>query len=390
MKKFISILGSTGSVGQSTLSIIDKKKNFFIPYIFSANKNYNLITKQIIKYKPKIFIIKDKKTFVRVRKNFTKSKTKLINSYDLLKIKKKSDITITAIPGIAGLEPTIKFIKYSEKVLIANKESIICGWELISKTAFKNKTKIIPVDSEHYSILKLIENQKISSIKKIYITASGGPFLNFKYNQLKKIKPAQALKHPKWKMGKKITIDSSTLMNKIFELSEAQKLFNLPKNKIDILIHPNSLVHAILELNNGLKQFIFHETSMKIPLANAIFDGEIDIKTILKKRKLANFENLIFKKVDKKIFPLISLKNKINQFSSTPIIVNAVNEILVDQFLKHKLPFLEINRIIMIILKDKNYKKYAIKKPRNINQIYLIDLWARSVTKQILKKLRNV
>ena len=143
MKKFISILGSTGSVGQSTLSIIDKKKNFFIPYIFSANKNYNLITKQIIKYKPKIFIIKDKKTFVRVRKNFTKSKTKLINSYDLLKIKKKSDITITAIPGIAGLEPTIKFIKYSEKVLIANKESIICGWELISKTAFKNKTKLI-------------------------------------------------------------------------------------------------------------------------------------------------------------------------------------------------------------------------------------------------------
>ena len=390
MKKFISILGSTGSVGQSTLSIIDKKKNFFIPYIFSANKNYKLITQQIIKYKPKVFIIKDKKTFIKVCKKFAKGKTKLTNSYDLLKIKKKSDITVTAIPGIAGLEPTIKFIKYSGKVLIANKESIICGWELISKTALKNKTKLIPVDSEHYSILKLIENQKISSIKKIYITASGGPFLNFKYNQLKKIKPAQALKHPKWKMGKKITIDSSTLMNKIFELSEAQKLFNLPKNKIDILIHPNSLVHAILELNNGLKQFIFHETSMKIPLANAIFDGEIDIKTILKKRKSANFENLIFKKVDKKIFPLISLKNKINQFSSTPIIVNAVNEILVDQFLKHKLPFLEINRIIMIILKDKNYKKYAIKKPKNINQIYLIDLWARSVTKKILKKLRNV
>ena len=323
---------------------------------------------------------------IKYLKNLKKKKIKILNNFLDLKLKKKSDITITAIPGIAGLEPTIKLVEKSKKILIANKESIICGWDLISKNAKKNKTKLIPVDSEHYSIFKLIENKKMNMINKIYLTASGGPFLNFNQNQFKKIKPFQALKHPKWKMGHKITIDSSTLMNKIFELIEAQKLFNLPPEKLDIIIHPNSLVHAILELKNGLKQFIYHDTSMKIPLANAIYDGEINIKKIYNKKKLIEFENLIFKKVNKNIFPAIKLKKIMNQYPSTPIIVNAANEILVDQFLKEKIGFLDINRIIMNILKDSNYRKYAIKKPKNINEINLIDMWARSKTLRILKK----
>ena len=386
MKKFISILGSTGSVGLSTLSILDKNKKDFKPFVFSANKNYKIICQQIKKYKPHFFIISDKNTYYKVLKKFKKKKIKILNNFLDLKLKKKSDITITAIPGIAGLEPTIKLVEKSKKILIANKESIICGWDLISKNAKKNKTKLIPVDSEHYSIFKLIENKKMNMINKIYLTASGGPFLNFNQNQFKKIKPFQALKHPKWKMGHKITIDSSTLMNKIFELIEAQKLFNLPPEKLDIIIHPNSLVHAILELKNGLKQFIYHDTSMKIPLANAIYDGEINIKKIYNKKKLIEFENLIFKKVNKNIFPAIKLKKIMNQYPSTPIIVNAANEILVDQFLKEKIGFLDINRIIMNILKDSNYRKYAIKKPKNINEINLIDMWARSKTLRILKK----
>ena len=386
MKKFISILGSTGSVGLSTLSILDKNKKDFKPFVFSANKNYKIICQQIKKYKPHFFIISDKNTYYKVLKKFKKKKIKIFNNFLDLKLKKKSDITITAIPGIAGLEPTIKLVEKSKKILIANKESIICGWDLISKNAKKNKTKLIPVDSEHYSIFKLIENKKMNMINKIYLTASGGPFLNFNQNQFKKIKPFQALKHPKWKMGHKITIDSSTLMNKIFELIEAQKLFNLPPEKLDIIIHPNSLVHAILELKNGLKQFIYHDTSMKIPLANAIYDGEINIKKIYDKKKLIEFENLIFKKVNKNIFPAIKLKKIMNQYPSTPIIVNAANEILVDQFLKEKIGFLDINRIIMNILKDSNYRKYAIKKPKNINEINLIDMWARSKTLRILKK----
>ena len=194
----------------------------------------------------------------------------ILNNFNHLKVKKKSDITVTAIPGIAGLKPTIQSIKISKKILIANKESIICGWDLIKKNALKHKTKIIPVDSEHFSILNLLKNNKLSQIKKIYLTASGGPFLKYTLNQLNKVTPKDALKHPngKWE---KITIDSSTLMNKILELVEAQKLFNLPKNKLEVLIHPESLVHAIIKLHNGLSKLIYHQTSMQIPLANAIF-----------------------------------------------------------------------------------------------------------------------
>ena len=380
MKKLISILGSTGSVGLTTLSIIDKTKNEFYPYIFSANKNFNLICKQIKKYKPKIFIINDKNTFLKILSKYKYKKIKILNNFDSLKIKTISDITISAIPGIAGLKPTIKMTGLSSKILLANKESIICGWDLILKKSKKNKTKLIPIDSEHFSILKLLENQKRNQIKKIYLTASGGPFLNFTSQQLKKIKPNQALRHPKWKMGKKITIDSATLMNKIFELIEAQKLFNISNNLMDIIIHPNSLVHAIIELKNGLKKLVYHETSMIIPLANAIFDGEVDIKRFYKKKVSFKFENLIFKKVDKNIFPAINLISKMNQFPSAPIIINAANEVLVDQFLNKKIAFLDINKIIMAIIKDSNYKKYAVKNPSNIKQIYQIDFWARSIT----------
>jgi len=380
MKKLISILGSTGSVGLTTLSIIDKTKNEFYPYIFSANKNFNLICKQIKKYKPKIFVINDKNTFLKILSKYKYKKIKILNNFDSLKIKTISDITISAIPGIAGLKPTIKMTGLSSKILLANKESIICGWDLILKKSKKYKTKLIPIDSEHFSILKLLENQKRNQIKKIYLTASGGPFLNFTSQQLKKIKPNQALRHPKWKMGKKITIDSATLMNKIFEVIEAQKLFNISNNLMDIIIHPNSLVHAIIELKNGLKKLVYHETSMIIPLANAIFDGVVDIKRFYKKKVSFKFENLIFKKVDKNIFPAINLISKMNQFPSAPIIINAANEVLVDRFLNKKIAFLDINKIIMAIIKDSNYKKYAVKNPSNIKQIYQIDFWARSIT----------
>ena len=390
MKKKISILGSTGSVGLSTLSIIDKNIKSFQPYIFSANKNSKLIVRQIKRYKPKFFIINDKIVFNKILQKFKNQKIKILNNIEDLEKNVKSDITISAIPGIAGLNPTIKMAAVSKKILIENKESIICGWELIKKKIIKHKTILIPVDSEHYSILKLIENKKLSEIKKIYLTASGGPFLNYNLNQLKRIKPSQALKHPKWKMGKKITIDSATLMNKIFECVEAQKLFNLPSDKVDIVIHPNSLVHAILELKNGLKQFIYHETSMKIPLANAIYDGKFNISDLYKTKNKLRFEDLVFKKVNEKSFPSIKLKNKLNQYPSAPIIVNASNEILVDHFLRKKIAFLDINRIIMIILKDKNYKKYAIKKPKSINQIYLIDKWSRMTTMKILRRKKYV
>ena len=389
MKTNISILGSTGSIGKSVFEIIDKKKSFFNVHILSANKNYNLIIKQIKKYNPNYFIITDLSVYKKIKLIFKKKKIIILNNFDEIRGYKKNNIVVAAIPGLAGLKPTISAIRFCKKILIANKESIICGWDLIKRAAIKNKTKIIPIDSEHFSIAKLLEHHKLKDIKKIYITASGGPFLNYTIKQLKKITPKDALKHPKWKMGKKISVDSSTLMNKILELIEAQKLFNIPNNKLDILIHPDSLVHAIIKLKNGLTNFIYHETSMIIPLANAIFEKNLEIKDFYKLKKkpsIKPIENLTFENINKTTFPIIKLKDRLNEHPSTSIIINASNEILVEQFLAKKIHFLSINKIIMTILNNRNYKKYAIRNPKNINQIKEIDEWARRLT---LEKINN-
>ena len=279
-------------------------------------------------------------------------------------------------------------VKHSKNILIANKESVIYGWNFLKKEAYKYKTRIIPVDSEHFSIMKLIENHKLKNIEMIYITASGGPFLNLPLKKFNKIKPKEAIKHPNWKMGKKISVDSATLMNKILELIEAQKIFNIPKNKIDILIHPESLVHAIIKFKNGLTKFIYHETSMVIPLANAIFDENFVLQELKneKKQNIKNLyiKNLNFKRVDAKTFPIIKIKNRLNEYPATPIIINTCNEILVDQFLRKKIAFLSIPKIILSILNDSNYKKYAIKEPKNLDQILKVYKWTKITT---LKKI---
>ena len=387
MVKKISILGSTGSIGLNVLKIIDKKRKDFNIILLSANKNYSLICYQIKKYKPKYFIINNEKTYQKLKKKFKNHKTIILDNFNLHNKKIDTNITVLAIPGLAGLEPTLKMIGLSKKILIANKESIICGWNLIEKAAKKNKTNIIPVDSEHFSISELIKNHQIKEIKKVYITASGGPFLNYTLKELKKVKPKEALNHPKWKMGKKITIDSSTLMNKILELIEAQKLFKIPNSKLDILIHPDSLVHAIVQFKNGLSKILFHETSMIIPLTNAIFNNDVDIDFFYKKtKKNTDFKkNIIFKKLNQKIFPILKIKKKITEYPSTPIIINAANEVLVDQFLKKNIPFLDISKIIMSIMRDRKYRKYAIRLPLNLEEIFQIDEWTRNKTLEIIK-----
>ena len=389
MKLLISILGSTGSIGKTTFKKIEKKKKFFKVNLLSANKNYKLIFEQIKKYNPNFFVITDKVIYTKIKKKFKNKKVKILNNFESLSSIKKSDITISAIPGIAGLKPTIILTQLSKKILIANKESVICGWNLIKKKAKKNKTKIVPLDSEHFSIFKILQNQKNEEIKKVYLTASGGPFLNYKLKDFKNIKPKDAIKHPKWNMGKKISVDSSTLMNKMLELIEAQKLFDISDSKLDILVHPESLVHAIVEFKNGLVKFIYHETSMIVPIANAIFEKNLNIKEFFKsKSKLNNIviKNLTFQNVNKKIFPIYNLKKRFNEYSSTPIIINAANEILIDRFLQKKIPFLSISKTILKILNDRNYKKYAIRKPKNIKEIIKIDNWARE---NIKKKLLN-
>ena len=385
MKKKIAILGSTGSIGTTSLKIIEKKLNLFKIELLSANKNYNKIYKQIIKFKPRYFVVTNNNIFLKIKKKFNNKKTKILNNYEKVSFSnKKVDITIASIPGIAGLEPTINFTKKSKKMLLANKESVICGWQIISKIGKKHRTKIVPIDSEHFSIMKLLENHIESEIEKIYITASGGPFLNLSKNRFKSIKPSDAVKHPKWSMGKKISVDSSTLMNKILELIEAQKIFPFDLKKYQILIHPQSLVHAIIKLKNGITKLLYHEPDMTIPISNAIFDSKVDINNYISKKD--KIKNLEFIDPDEKRFSAIKLIPKLNKYVSTPIIINAANEILVDHFLKKKISFTSILRYLFQVLKDKNYRKYAIYKPTNLKNIYIIDQWSRMTALKIIER----
>ena len=199
MKKSICILGSTGSIGKSSMSLISENKNVFSIDLLMANSNYKLICEQINKYKPKYFVINNYEIYLKIKNKFKKKKIKILNNINNVSLKKKSDIVISSISGIAGLKPTLHMIKFSKKILLANKESIICGWSLISRELKKNKTKVIPVDSEHFS-LKLLLDDNRDEVEKIYITASGGPFLNSKK---KKISVNDAINHPRWSMGKK-------------------------------------------------------------------------------------------------------------------------------------------------------------------------------------------
>ena len=388
MKKKIAILGSTGSIGTTSLNIFKKNKNKFSIILLSANSNYSLICKQIKEFKPQYYIISNLLVFKKVKKKFQNKKIKIYNNFSDLNLnKKKFDITISSIVGIAGLSPTIKFVKYTKKILLANKETIICGWHLIKNLSKLHKTRIIPVDSEHFSIDQLTRNYRDKDIEKIYLTASGGPFLNKSLKSFKSIKASDAIKHPRWKMGKKISIDSSNLMNKVLETIEAYRLFPFKIDKYEIIIHPQSLIHAIVLFKNGQTKFLYHETDMKIPILNAIFENNFDNKNFIypKKNILKKFENLKFIKVDKKRFPIVTLLKKFSNNNSGPIILNASNETLVSKFIEGKISFKSIFYYLKSVLGHKHFKKYAIKRSPNIDEIYEIDKWARTKTLELIR-----
>ena len=235
MKKKIAILGSTGSIGKSTLDVIKKNNKNFDVVLLSANNNYKRLIQQAKKYNAKNVLIKNEMFYKKIKIGLKNYSTKVYSGDISIKniISGKLDYTMSAIVGIAGLQPTLDAIKISKTVAIANKESIICGWDLISKLTKKHKTKILPVDSEHFSIMELTKDSSDSEIEEIIITASGGPFLNIPKYKLNHVKPKQAINHPNWKMGKKISVDSANLMNKVFEVIEACKIFQFNKKNIE-------------------------------------------------------------------------------------------------------------------------------------------------------------
>tara|TARA_B100001063_G_scaffold231420_1_gene245530 strand:+ start:469 stop:1632 length:1164 start_codon:yes stop_codon:yes gene_type:complete len=379
MRKKIVILGSTGSIGKTTLNIIKKDiKNFEI-VLLTTNNNIKELSKQINIYKPKNVLIFDKKKYLLFTNENSNKKMNIFNNVDDFKKKnpKKVDYTMCAISGLEGLNPILNLISLSKKIAIANKESIICGWNLIENKLKKYKTIFLPVDSEHFSIWSLINKNKTELIDKIFITASGGPFLKLSKKMMSKISPSQAIKHPNWSMGKKISIDSATMMNKIFEVIETQKIFNLSKSKIGILVHEDSYLHALVKFKNGITKLLVHDTNMEIPIFNTLYDKKNKfLKT--KKLDLNKLNDLKLHYIDKKKFPVTLILDKIsNQNSLFETVIVATNDELVDLFLKKKITYLQLEKYLTKFLCSNLFSKFKLKKPKNIEDIMDLNRYVR-------------
>ena len=377
MKKKICILGSTGSIGKTTLEIISKNKKDFDVVLLSGNNNVKLLITQAKKFKPKYIYSNNLYFKKKLRVFCNDNNINLIDDLILLK-KIKFDITVAAISGIAGLIPTINIIKFTKKILIANKESIICGWKFILKELKKYNCHFTPIDSEHFSILNLIENKNVNSIKYIYLTASGGPFFGKKVD-LNKVTPSQAARHPNWKMGKKISIDSANLMNKVLEVIEASLIFNLPINKFKIIIHPQSLIHAVIEFKNDLSSMLYHHNDMQIPIANSLYNNFYNYKN--NNHEFLSQNQFTFIKANSKRIPslkILKFKNVLNEKGF--ILINALNEILVQKFLENKITFIDITNKLLGILNTKIVKNYLKNHQiRHINDVFKVYNFSRSV-----------
>jgi len=379
MKKKIAILGSTGSIGKTLFNILKKEKKNSQIVLLTAHKSHKILLNQAKFLNVKNLIKKKKKNYDLLKKKTQNSDIKVFNNFDHLNsiFKKKIDYVMSSISGISGLEPTIKIIRFTKKIVIANKESIICGWNLIQAQLKKYKTQFIPVDSEHFSIWYGLKDLKKNDLEKIIITASGGPFYKTPLNKFKNIKVSDALNHPNWKMGRKISIDSATMINKVFEVMEARKIFDIGYKKIQILIHPKSYIHAILKFNNGLINIIVHDTTMKVPIFNTLFfkqnrklkTNRIDINVL---------NNLNLNYVSPKRYPIVKLLNFIpDNHSLFETIIVAANDKLVELYLNNKIKFTDIQKNLFKLIKNKEFEKYKKKLPANIEDITKLNDYVR-------------
>ena len=373
MKKKIVILGSTGSIGSLTFNLIkNDKKNFEIK-LLSTNKSYKKVFNQAKLLNVKDVIISDLDSFHRAKKIYKNHNIRFHNKFSIInKIFKKKTIyySMVSIVGLDGLSPSLDLIKYSQNIAIINKESLICGWNLIYKKLNKYRTNFFPIDSEHFSIFSLLENKRYNVIDKVFITASGGPFLNYNKRKMSKINISQAIKHPNWNMGKKISIDSSTMMNKLFEVIEAKKIFNLNYNQVKVLIHPKSYIHAIVRFHNGLTKILIHQSDMKIPIHNSIyfFDNK---KLNSKELNLQILNNPNFQKIDYRKFPLMKLLNLLPKSDSLfETVLVTVNDYFVSLYLNSKLSYIKLIKFINFYSRLSKFKKFKSYTPKNIQDIY--------------------
>ena len=381
-KKGVAILGSTGSIGTQALEVIDANPNDFDLQVITANKNADLLINQAIKFRPNNVVIVDESLYNKVQEALFQYDIHVYTGEEsLLDVVcgEDIDIVLTAMVGYAGLKPTLSAIKAKKNIALANKETLVVAGEIITKEARNNGVNIYPVDSEHSAIFQCLVGEFHNKIEKIYLTASGGPFRGFNKDDLSKVTTEQALKHPNWEMGQKITIDSATLMNKGLEVIEAKWLFNLRPEQIEVIVHPQSIIHSIIQFEDGSMKAQLGLPDMKLPIQYALTYPN-RIKSNFERFNFIDYPKLTFESPDEKTFNNLKLAFDVLKTGGTSACtLNAANEVAVDAFLKKRISFLDISKI-----NRQTLEKVEIIKNPSLEDYIMIDKESRKVAEELI------
>ncbi len=387
MKKRIAILGSTGSVGVNTLKVIESLPQKFEVYALTAKNNIALLEDQIKKFNPQVAVLVDKEKAKELRKHLDKREIKIYEGVEgLVEVTKDSkvDLVVSAIVGTTGLIPTLEAIKAGKGIALANKEILVMAGEILLREAQKQGVQILPVDSEHNAIFQCLQGRSSKEVNKIILTASGGPFCNFSKEELAKVTPSQALDHPTWEMGRKISVDSATLMNKGLEVIETKHLFGIDISRIEVVIHPQSIVHSLVEFVDGSILSQLGITDMRIPIQSALTYPE-KLNNLLPKLDLAAISTLTFETPDSDLFPCLDYAYEAGKLGGTaPAMLNAANEVAVELFLKGEIGFMKIPQIVKKVMREHK----VIENP-DLEDIWAVDKWAREEALKITNRIKD-
>ncbi|HEX7757752.1 MAG TPA: 1-deoxy-D-xylulose-5-phosphate reductoisomerase [Niabella sp.] len=383
IKKRIAIFGSTGSIGKQALDVIEKNPDKFSVEVLTAYSNDQLLIEQALVYNPNIVVIGDENKYGSVKEALAKTDVKVFAGEEALEEVAGMDIydlMLAAIVGFAGFKPTIKAIESGKAIALANKETLVVAGDIVMNSAVENRVPIIPVDSEHSAIFQCLIGETRNRIEKVYLTASGGPFIGRKPNYLVNVKREHALQHPNWEMGAKISIDSATLMNKGLEMIEAKWLFNLKPNQIDVLIHPQSAIHSMVQFEDGSIKAQIGLPDMRLPIQYALaFPNRI--RNDHPRFDFKRMSSFTFEEPDLKTFRNLALAMEaLETGGNLPCIMNAANEIAVYAFLKNRIGFLEMTDVIEKVMGQVDY----IQKP-TLNDYFESDAEARTLAADIIK-----
>jgi len=381
LKKGISILGSTGSIGTQTLEVASSFSSKFKVVGLATKTNLELLEEQIKKFSPKIVSVETEEMAEKLIRRLGRTTTTVYFGKEGLKkvaIDEETDILVVAIPGIGGLEPTLEAIKLGKKIALASKEVLVTAGRIVMEEAKAKKAKIVPIDSEHSAISQIIKGEDQKKIKKVILTASGGPLLESPVEELHKVTAGEALAHPTWNMGQKISIDSATLMNKGFEIIEAHHLFGFDYSQIEVIIHPQSIIHSMIEFVDGSIVAEMAAPDMRLPIQYALFSKE-RIPSNWSKINFSELKAITFSKVDTSRFPCLELAIEAGRQGGTyPAVLNAADEVAVDLFLKGKIRFTEIPGLI-----EKALEKHSVIELPTLEDIIKAD---KSTREEMPKK----